>query len=224
MEELLHAFEVILCEKCWRGFLEMENKPEFSKRLWKWFNGKYSRNDEAIKRIQNTLFKSSNKLERKTAKKILRLSENIINYCPKEHYRDDYYWGWNDAGIEIQSLIKSRFVEKSKEAELLNEPAVTLHKKVPKFLAKELEKNQKELLKTKFADKCFNCYKEFRECAGGENKMNFCFSITMEQFNFFLISVVWILSIYAGYEIGKYIGEYRERYRRIKSDYEKRGV
>ncbi len=53
------------------------------------------------------------KAKRETTKEMKKFAENIIIKCPNEHHRDDYYWGWNDAGIEMQKELK-RFLEVKK--------------------------------------------------------------------------------------------------------------
>lgn len=58
VEQLLESFSCsILCHSCWRKFLYVENRPELAKRFWKWFNGKYSNNPQAIQRITKRIEK-----------------------------------------------------------------------------------------------------------------------------------------------------------------------
>ena len=52
VEQLLESFSCsMLCYSCWRKFLDVENRPELAKRFYKWFNGEYSNNEQAIQRI-----------------------------------------------------------------------------------------------------------------------------------------------------------------------------
>lgn len=53
-EELLKSLSCFLCRDCWHGIIDIpkEKRKQLSVRLWKWYNGEYSDNVVAEKRLQ----------------------------------------------------------------------------------------------------------------------------------------------------------------------------
>jgi len=72
---------------------------------------------EVIASVKNQRKEVEARVREDTAQKIHVFSNNLIKSCPKEHHRDDYYWGWNDAGIEMQNKITNFLSSKERGKE-----------------------------------------------------------------------------------------------------------
>lgn len=82
-----HIANTLYCGKCWRQSLVAVSEPKYLVRLLKFYNGEYSNNVEAAKRIKKSINNEIQKWEQKTrqefAREITKMLDNK-NCSPKE--------------------------------------------------------------------------------------------------------------------------------------------